>query len=1097
MLRPELTKDPPSPIPVASYKKPRENKPRKIPQANQPSKHMMVQVDIDLNESTPATGSSLQQIESPKGQLDFSLHTDSSVRRSADAVYGPGSSLDRVITHPDNEKRTPISGTICVFPSHANTPRPAMGRPSSGTSPAGSLNGSQLSLPTQNPSMRSHNGSLPIPHHYPSHPAYSVVSGANNSPSLNAAASPYTYNILSNSNDSEDLHVVDQPNIGMRTLSIDTVRSPSDKGIGTSHILPGPPISPLPGLNMELPFPDVPLIPVHDEESFIGIEQPVMDATTTTTSSPFLHSGTSSITTLPSPLLNEPLSPFPASLSPYWTSGFTPAEVPSYLPDEYLNGSPYNPSTSVTGPGGQSGLISHGDSPYLRHNGVFSDNPSPYQTHSLMLYDSQPPESPSIDTYTSFPNFPDPSISQRRSYPMSPQSRSPYQSPGIILQHFGSIMSRMEPVAPNSTVDAYSHGTPSFHSDLAGASGSYTSSFDGQTTSQSSHLTLPDTQLTDHDARRNGYTQSRNGNALDPQNDSFTTTTDSDETPLVTTENRKSSNRDPWSSSALPHSSINRSALFSRVRDLNSYENFAINLDNEPITTAGRDFCSYSSIPDDLKLFYPQSNQKVLHRTSLLSPVQVTSVPRPTMYSVEGSGEDVPQSCSRLACLPKAGDQSSSLASTSNAEAPEDMFVKLPYSYQNRPSSGSPSQLIKPNSNPKTTPIIKTPGSVNGSPGIDLVIAAGVRVLLRDHRLAIGQKGKTVKSGSTPYQLSIGITTSEDREMETEINGKGQDALRLGSHVTKEKLEQPEESNRVRWCRVGPVGGVSKRKWSKILVILPPVYSKKRPPDTWVASGNRNDPQNDRFMTTPDPSDSPLIMTKIESSNKQPVLLSSSYFLPRSSSAINKPRRATFVPMVSSESETSLSPPICVPQTVSGSSTLLNTGYEDLVTDSDNETVTLPGTCIQANFLSDSDSDPESPYPQSSQKVPHHTSLLSPVQVAFIPGPTVGVEGDDKDVTQSRSRWGRIPKANNQGTPELSHPSEDDHDGASPEVEFTRLDTLQLSVTGSNVASVPDKNLVTISGEISEIVSAGNPNINASNEAIRCVLILIPDPFIC
>ncbi|THU88145.1 hypothetical protein K435DRAFT_969599 [Dendrothele bispora CBS 962.96] len=93
-------------------------------------------------------------------------------------------------------------------------------------------------------------------------------------------------------------------------------------------------------------------------------------------------------------------------------------------------------------------------------------------------------------------------------------------------------------------------------------------------------------------------------------------------------------------------------------RDLNSYENFAINLDKEPMTTAGRDFCLCSSIPDDeLELSYPQNNQKVLHHTSLLSPVQVTSVPRPTMYSVEGSGEDVPHSCSRLVRLPKAGDQ--------------------------------------------------------------------------------------------------------------------------------------------------------------------------------------------------------------------------------------------------------------------------------------------------------------------------------------------------------------------------------------------------------------------------------------------------------
>ncbi|THU91919.1 hypothetical protein K435DRAFT_840820 [Dendrothele bispora CBS 962.96] len=470
--------------PVASYKKPKRNKPRKIPQANQPFKHMMLQLDIDLNERTPATGSSLQQIESPEGQLDFSLHTDSSVRRSADAAYGPGSSPDRVITHPDNQKRSPISGTTCVFPSHASAPRSAMARPSTGTSR--SPNDSQLSLPIQNPFMRPHSRSLPTPHHYrsPSNQTYSVVSGADDSPSLNAAASPYTYDISSTSNDSQDLHVVDQLNVGMRTLSIDTARSPSDQGTGTS---PGPPISPLPGFNMELPFSDVPT-PVHDEESFIGIEQPVVDAATTVTSSLFSHSGTSSISTLPSPFLDEALNSFPVSSSPYWTSGFTPAGVPSYLPNEYLTGSPYNPSISVTDPGGQSGLISHGDSPYPQHNGVFSDNLSPYQTHFLTLYDSQPPESPSVDT--SFPNFPAPSISQRRSYPTSPQSRSSYQSPAITLQHFGSIMSRMRPVAPNSPVDAYSHGTPSFHSDLAGASGSYTSGFNGQTTSQSSPSSL-------------------------------------------------------------------------------------------------------------------------------------------------------------------------------------------------------------------------------------------------------------------------------------------------------------------------------------------------------------------------------------------------------------------------------------------------------------------------------------------------------------------------------------------------------------------------------------------------------------------------------
>ncbi|THU78249.1 hypothetical protein K435DRAFT_317576 [Dendrothele bispora CBS 962.96] len=122
----------------------------------------------------------------------------------------------------------------------------------------------------------------------------------------------------------------------------------------------------------------------------------------------------------------------------------------------------------------------------------------------------------------------------------------------------------------------------------------------------------------------------------------------------------------------------------------------------------------------------------------------------------------------------------------------------------------------------------------------------------------------------------------------------------------------------------------------------------------------------------------------------------------------------------------------------------------------------------------------------------HHTSLLSPVQVTSVSRPTMyGVESSGEDVPQScSSRLVCPPKAGEQSTgtfavdmPELSH-SSGSNDDANSEVESTLLDTLQLSVTDSNATSIPDKDLVTLNGEVSEVVSADNLNIDASNEAI-------------
>ncbi|THU78526.1 hypothetical protein K435DRAFT_53032 [Dendrothele bispora CBS 962.96] len=353
----------------------------------------------------------------------------------------------------------------------------------------------------------------------------------------------------------------------------------------------------------------------------------------------------------------------------------------------------------------------------------------------------------------------------------------------------------------------------------------------------------------------------------------------------------------------------------------------------------------------------------------------------------------------------------SSLASTSN-QAQEDTFFRLPYSYQNSPSSGlpknsntivaTPPELVSTySSTDDETPYTHAvPQEPQIPPDLDAMSGYNLQFITRDLDL------------SSPFDF---VSKSHQHQLDQ--------AERRSSYSTSTLLlpiyplpSTPTDSNR------------------RPLPILPAVQQLRD--SASVRSSQRLSIQSARITSR--------------------FCLDDSFVRG----------------LMSSESETSLSPPICVPQTVSGSSTLLNTGYEDPVTDSDNETVTVPGTCIQANFLSDSDGDSESPYPQSSQKVPHHTSLLSPVQVAFIPGPTVDVEGDDKDVAQSRSRLARIPKANKQGTgtldsdtPELSHPSGGDYDGASPEAESTLLDTLRLSVTGSNAASIPDKNPVILSDE--------------------------------
>ncbi|THU78533.1 hypothetical protein K435DRAFT_53131 [Dendrothele bispora CBS 962.96] len=175
------------------------------------------------------------------------------------------------------------------------------------------------------------------------------------------------------------------------------------------------------------------------------------------------------------------------------------------------------------------------------------------------------------DLFSRYPDFPPPSYSEalsqsstsstssalpnRRSISISPHNLPPAapSSPRLIKHPFYAEMAewskqlKIPVLDPTEGVSKHKRPTTSVASPVV-------------------HLTktLPNTQLTDHGACRNGRTWSGNGNALDPQNNSSMTTTDPSDSPSITTKHGKSSSRDSWSSLALPHSFID--VLLQKIR---------------------------------------------------------------------------------------------------------------------------------------------------------------------------------------------------------------------------------------------------------------------------------------------------------------------------------------------------------------------------------------------------------------------------------------------------------------------------------------------------------------------------------------------------
>jgi len=227
----------------------------------------------------------------------------------------------------------------------------------------------------------------------------------------------------------------------MGTLSIDTgVQYPN-----TTHIPPIP--SPLPEFNVRgLPSFDI-SIPVNEEE--ICIEQ-ITGSSATASSSLFSHSGSSSVSTLPSPSPYSAASSLSAVSSPYWPSEYMPAApIPSYLSSEQHNftDSPYSSEINTV------------DSIGLTGRGAYQLNEILFDSTSPLSY---PPDSP-LDM--SFPNFP--AYPQWRSYPTSPIQGLAYQLPLMPANShphnfFVSRMSSLQ-ASPNSPAGEYLQQTsPSY-----------------------------------------------------------------------------------------------------------------------------------------------------------------------------------------------------------------------------------------------------------------------------------------------------------------------------------------------------------------------------------------------------------------------------------------------------------------------------------------------------------------------------------------------------------------------------------------------------------------------------------------------------------
>ncbi|KAF5371241.1 hypothetical protein D9758_004199 [Tetrapyrgos nigripes] len=317
----------------APYKRPRKKKTRKVPLPNQPFKHMMLQLDIDLEDRRPATGSSA----GVEHELDFSTENKSCQTQPFDL----DSPCEVVVTETSGLELILVEGTSIVPKTVADSLPPMCTGPNYSSPSYPPTSPLDYKLIDFEPRMESLS-----PYRRQGHPsAYgspSIISGTQVMDHLDAGMNTLTIDNPDFQNDygsnvtvapqaSPSFEYVESPSSVPRpTPTYDYAGSPLLDSNNTLVVpVPSNDSAPSPlSLNMAMPFTNLPRT-AYNEEQFNGSQQLVIPSSEPSTL--FAPGVSSSGMTLPSYYIQEPLPSFlPLSSSSSSATGYTPT-TPSSL----------------------------------------------------------------------------------------------------------------------------------------------------------------------------------------------------------------------------------------------------------------------------------------------------------------------------------------------------------------------------------------------------------------------------------------------------------------------------------------------------------------------------------------------------------------------------------------------------------------------------------------------------------------------------------------------------------------------------------------------------------------------------------------------